>query len=156
MGRGWFSSTLLSSPSEFAAARDRSRKAFLRPASGRADLPQQSHEYVTSIRPHPNSGIRHLDHRNIFPLRVPKKRKRARRAYSPEEIRLRALHFVGQVEVVHRRLIERDTALRLKHVKREPVRLHFFHRRQIKLRINSSCAPHSIRDLKQHAGAHLP
>src|SRR5229473_4053280 len=117
MGRVWFSSTLLFSPSEFAAARDRSRKAFLRPASGRVDLPQQPHENVTFIRPQPNSGIHHLDQRNILPLRVPKKRKRTRRAYRPEEIRLRALHSVGQVEVVHRRQIELNTALRLEHIK---------------------------------------
>jgi len=47
-----------------------------------------------------------LDQRNILPLRVSKKRKRTWRAYRPEEIRLRALHFVGQVEVVHRRQIK--------------------------------------------------
>src|SRR5882762_7109117 len=75
-------------------------------ASRRVDLPQQPHENVAFVRTQPNPGIRHLDHRNILPLRVAKKRKRTPRAYSPEEIHLRTLHLVGQVEVVHRRQIE--------------------------------------------------
>src|SRR5713226_7403489 len=119
----------------------------LGPASGRVNLPQQPQENVAFIRPQPDPRIHHLDDLNILPLRIPEKRKRTRRPHRPEEIRLRALRLVGQVEVVHRRQIELHTALRFKHVKCQPVRLHFFHRRQIKLRINAARALHSIREL---------
>src|SRR5713101_4393082 len=128
----------------------------LRPASGRVDLPQQPQEHLAFIRTKPEPRIRHLDHLNILPLRIQEKRKRTRRPHRPEEIRLRALRLVGQVEVVHRHQIELPTALRLKHVKRQPVRLHFFHRRQIKLRINPARALHSIRELKHYTRAELP
>jgi len=47
--------------------------------------------------------------------------ERTRRSNRPEEIRLRALHLVRQVEVVDRRQIELHTPLRLKHVKVSPL-----------------------------------
>src|SRR6267142_3079497 len=125
-----------------------SLKAAPGPASGRVNLPQQPQDNVAFIRTQPEPRIRHLDHLKILPLRIPEKRKRTRRPHRPEEIRLRALRLIGQVEVVHRRQIEQHAALCLKHVKRQPVGLHFFHRRQIKLRINSARALHAIRELK--------
>src|SRR5713226_5598693 len=124
-------------------------------ASARVNLPQQPQKNVAFIRTQPEPRIRHLHHLNILPLRIPEKRKRTRRPHRPEEIRLRALHLIGQVEVVHRRQIELATALRLKHVKRQPVCLHFFHRRQIQLRINPARAFHSIRELIHDTRAQL-
>jgi hypothetical protein len=50
-------------------------------ASGRVDLPQQPQKSVAFIRAQPNPRIRHLDHLDIFPLRIQGKRKRTRRAY---------------------------------------------------------------------------
>jgi len=51
-----------------------------------------------------------------------------------------ALHLAGPVEVVHCPHINLRASLGLKNAKRQLVRLNFFHRRQIKPRINSACS----------------
>jgi len=131
-------------------------KAASRPASEQVDLSQQPQGNVAFIRTQPDPGIRHLDHLSALFLRIPEKRKWTPRPHRPEEIRLCAQHLVGQVKVVHRRQIELHTALRLKRAKRQPIRLHSFHGRQIELRRNPAGALHSIRELKRDSGAQLP
>jgi len=155
MSRVWFSSTILFSPSEFAAREIVHGQAFLRAASGCADLPQQPHENVRLSGPSqftatPRGSPEH------FSLRVPKKRKRARRPPTDQKkSACRRRLSSGKLKVVQPSLIERGYAPCASKHKNVSQFAYIFHR----VRYNSDKfrlrAP-IIRGLKHTAGFTCP